>query len=223
MKILVLGDIHEQTANLEPLASELEAADLVVVHGDLTNGGGKERARDILERIRAHGGDPLLAQPGNMDHREATDWFAEQGIDLHGRGRRYDDLAILGVGGSNPTPFGTPTEFSEEEIERFLAAASGEAGDAAHTILVSHAPPRGTSIDLVGGDKHVGSEAVRRFIEEHRPAVCVSGHIHEARGEDRIGETSVFNTGMLSAGGYVWIEPGPGGLRAELRTVGSDR
>ena len=219
MKILVLGDIHEQTANLEKIASDLASADLTIIHGDLTTDGGRDRAREIVAEIRSKTESPVLAQPGNMDRSDATEWFAEEGIDLHGRGRRYEDIGIVGVGGSNPTPFRTPTEFSEEEIEAVLAKAIEEVGDVRVLILISHAPPKDTNVDRVGADLHVGSEAVRRFIEKHEPAVCVSGHIHEARGQDRLGSTDVLNTGMLAAGGYVVIETTETGATAELRLL----
>ncbi len=37
---------------------------------------------------------------------------------------------------------------------------------------------------MVRGGRHVGSAAVRRFIERHRPLACFTGHIHEAAGMD---------------------------------------
>jgi Icc-related predicted phosphoesterase len=52
---------------------------------------------------------------------------------------------------------------------------------------------------------HAGSVAVRRFIEERKPLFSVSGHIHEAQGVDRIGDTVVINTGPALAGNYAEI------------------
>src|SRR6266576_3637175 len=43
--------------------------------------------------------------------------------------------------------------------------------------------------------KPVGSTAVREAIEEHQPALSVHGHIHEARGNCRIGRTLCINPG----------------------------
>jgi Icc-related predicted phosphoesterase len=57
---------------------------------------------------------------------------------------------------------------------------------------------------------------VRAFIERAQPAVCLTGHIHEARAVDRIGQTTVVNPGALSGGGFVKVTLSAEGLRAEL-------
>jgi Icc-related predicted phosphoesterase len=49
----------------------------------------------------------------------------------------------------------------------------------------------------------VGSIAVRTFIEEKQPLLCVTGHIHESKGQDYIGRTLVLNPGMMKDGGYI--------------------
>jgi uncharacterized protein len=41
----------------------------------------------------------------------------------------------------------------------------------------------------------VGSTAVRQLIEEYQPLVALHGHIHESRGETRIGKTWAINSG----------------------------
>jgi Icc-related predicted phosphoesterase len=66
---------------------------------------------------------------------------------------------------------------------------------------------------------HVGSEAVRAFIEAHQPSLCLCGHIHEARATDAIGATRVINPGNLSAGGYVVLRYAQGSLAADLRIL----
>ncbi|MBD3167110.1 hypothetical protein GF324_10955 [bacterium] len=58
------------------------------------------------------------------------------------------------------------------------------------TIWLFHSPPYhcaldraaldGRMIDYVPMDVHVGSIAIQRFIELHRPAITLHGHIHEA-------------------------------------------
>ena len=66
------------------------------------------------------------------------------------------------------------------------------AGDASleNAIGLFHTPPFETALDRVGNDGrlidhvpldlHVGSIAVRRFIEDRRPLVTLHGHIHES-------------------------------------------
>lgn len=48
------------------------------------------------------------------------------------------------------------------------------------TIFVSHAPPYGTTLDVISNGAHVGSKAIREYIETNQPLISLSGHIHEA-------------------------------------------
>src|SRR5262249_38572621 len=52
--------------------------------------------------------------------------------------------------------------------------------DVERAILVTHSPPRDTACDLVQSGAHVGSRAIRAFVERHQPPALLSGHIHEA-------------------------------------------
>ncbi|MBD3247632.1 hypothetical protein GF378_03365 [Candidatus Pacearchaeota archaeon] len=46
-------------------------------------------------------------------------------------------------------------------------------------ILVTHAPPYNTSLDMISQKKHVGSKAIKKIIKEKQPLVGLHGHIHE--------------------------------------------
>ncbi len=80
--------------------------------------------------------------------------------------------------------------------------------DLTRAVLLFHSPPHGTSldraaldgqsIDYVPLDVHVGSIAIRRFIESRQPLLTLHGHIHEAarltgRWRENIGRTTCFN------------------------------
>ncbi|HET9234286.1 MAG TPA: metallophosphoesterase, partial [Candidatus Eisenbacteria bacterium] len=86
-----------------------------------------------------------------------------------------------------------------KDLERLASGCEME-----RTILLAHSPPYGThldraaldgkSIDYAPLDVHVGSVAIRRFIETRAPHVALSGHIHEAARltgawQDRLGRT----------------------------------
>lgn len=82
------------------------------------------------------------------------------------------------------------------------------------SVFAIHSPPRGTACDQMGGGAHVGSRAIRAFIERHQPRLVLSGHIHESARvsgawRDRIGETVCVNPGQfgqpLVCG--VWFDP----------------
>jgi Icc-related predicted phosphoesterase len=56
--------------------------------------------------------------------------------------------------------------------------------------------------DIVHGGRHVGSHAVRAFIEKYQPLACITGHIHEGIGIDKIGRTQIINPGPFRNGYY---------------------
>jgi Icc-related predicted phosphoesterase len=72
--------------------------------------------------------------------------------------------------------------------------------DPRHTIYVCHTPPADTPLDQMPRGRHVGSRAVRAFIEQRQPPITLHGHIHEAPDESgqyaiRIGQTWCINPG----------------------------
>jgi Icc-related predicted phosphoesterase len=80
------------------------------------------------------------------------------------------------------------------------------------TIAVMHSPPYGTKCDVLFNGRHIGSAAIRRWIERHQPLLSLHGHIHESPREsgsfhDRIGETIVVNPGASGRQPHwVWID-----------------
>ncbi|MCD6319753.1 MAG: metallophosphoesterase [Candidatus Desulfofervidaceae bacterium] len=214
MLLVAFGDIHGMVNYIDQI-KELPQADWVIITGDLSNHGGRKEAEAIINHIKQYN-PHILAQLGNMDRLEMDTYFTELGINLHGHGYKLtDNLAILGVGGSTPTPFGTPTEYSEEEIAAFLYTAYDEIKDVPHKILVSHTPPYGTNVDIVGRGEHVGSRVIREFIEKYQPEVCLTGHIHESRNVDKIGKTIILNPGTINLG-YTLVSWDGTNLEAKL-------
>jgi Icc-related predicted phosphoesterase len=216
MRIVSFGDIHMSLRNIERLAPELAAADLVILSGDLTNFGGRDDAAQVLAATRRHARQ-VLALSGNLDQLDVMDFLREQGISLHGEFRQVGRLGIFGCGGSNLTPFHTPTELTDEEIGVLLERGYAGVAQAPQVLMVCHTPPAHTATDRIMNGQHVGSPAVRAFIEAHQPAVCVTGHIHESAGIDHIGHTTVVNAGAFRDGGYIVVTAGPDGLAAELK------
>jgi Icc-related predicted phosphoesterase len=82
----------------------------------------------------------------------------------------------------------------EEELTRLPVSEPGR------TIAVIHCPPYGTRCDVLFNREHIGSRAVRGWIERHQPLLSLHGHIHESPRmsgafADRIGKTVVVNPG----------------------------
>ena len=219
MRIIAAGDIHMDPGNVANIPG-IGTADHIIVTGDITNYGGSHDAAVVLNRLQAVNSS-ILAVAGNLDQPDVARYLEDLGISLHGRGRTIQGLGIMGLGGSNYTPFNTPYEFSEAELGAFLAAGFAQVDSGSNFILVSHAPPVGTKTDLLVNGRHVGSTAVRAFIEEKQPLLCLTGHIHESQGEDRIGRTLVLNPGMIKEGGYIEIIHEDNELSASLHFLTS--
>lgn len=215
MRIIAFGDVHMDLGNFKDIP-QIAAADLILITGDFTNYGNQQQARRIIDTIREVN-ETILALPGNLDNIDVADYLTAQGISLHGAGKTLDNIGIFGVGGSNITPFQTPIEFTEEELAALLESGHGQTKGAKHRILVTHPPPFNTNTDRITSGDHVGSVSVRAFIEKHQPALCLCGHIHESRGEDRIGKTLVINPGMIKDGGWIEVFLENDRLRAVLQ------
>jgi Icc-related predicted phosphoesterase len=215
MKIVSFGDVHMATRNLARMDAVMRDTDLVIVSGDLTNFGGSDDASKVIDDVR-RACARVLALPGNLDTAEVIPFLEREGVALHGRGTVIDGVAIFGCGGSNITPFKTPTEFTEDEIYETLVRGYGEVRDLRPLLMVCHPPPFETRCDRIAGGRAVGSTAARRFIEEFKPDLCISGHIHESAGVDTIGSTTIVNAGPFKDGGYVVVQTAGGKLDARL-------
>jgi len=165
----------------------------VLVAGDIENYDGELAKRRLSEL--AEPGIPLFFVPGNMDSADLSSWPGINSVHaLHGKSAKTDDIYLVGLGGSPLGPFSTPFQIPEETAVQLMdeAMVGFEKGS---LVLVSHCPPKNTKLDLVPSGEHAGSVAVRDFIEKYKPALVISGHIHEAKGTDSMGETMLVNTG----------------------------
>ncbi|MCJ2166054.1 MULTISPECIES: metallophosphoesterase [unclassified Pseudodesulfovibrio] len=215
---IAFGDIHESIDLLDSIPG-LDDADGVIITGDITNRGSREAANRVIEAV-ARINPCIMAQPGNMDTDVVQAYLQEKHMDIHLQVRELaPGLGLMGVGLSTPTPFATPNEISEEMLGSLLEETYilAEAFDT--LICVIHEPPIDTAVDRLSNGQHVGSPAVRAFIERVQPAVAITGHIHESTGTDMLGNTPVINPGMLAGGGYVRIDFDGHTVTATLESV----
>ena len=83
----------------------------------------------------------------------------------------------------------------KEDFENILSETNPS-----KTIYVTHTPPYNTALDIIFDGRHVGSKALRSFIEKTQPPLTLHGHIHESPSRsgrifDRIGNTICVNPG----------------------------
>lgn len=145
----------------------------------------------------------------------------EQNIGLHRCHRVLDNIAFYGVGGA--LPFAGPLEFSEDQLATFAQEAVNDLPANLPEIFVCHQPPYNTLNDHTRSNGHVGSHAVRTFIEARQPLLCLTGHVHEGIGIDRIGRTQIINPGPIwQAGCYAYAEIADSQIKTlEIRQIQS--
>jgi Icc-related predicted phosphoesterase len=125
---------------------------------------------------------------------------------------------MISCGWSNPTPWDSPRELPEEELEARIEAEVRRIDTVDRTIFNLHVPPKDSQLDKAallkpdlspiteGGAPvlaGVGSTAVRNVIERHQPPLALHGHIHESRGTVRIGRTLCINPGSEYSDGIL--------------------
>lgn len=207
MQLLAFADIHGAYAKVNEAIKRESKADAVIIGGDVTTYGSPADAETAIKLFQTNG-KPLFVVAGNMDPTELDQTFDQLGVSVNARGVVFRETGIFGVSGSPFTPMHTPYEIAEDEIARRAEQGWSDVTAARWKIFVPHAPPRDTKVDKILLGKHVGSTAVRSFIDEHQPDVVICGHIHEARGTDKIGKSQIVNCGQAGKGYYAVITLG---------------
>jgi uncharacterized protein len=110
-----------------------------------------------------------------------------------------------------------PHRFDPERRSPTIAQALDQLATeipASETVMVMHSPPRDTHCDVISTRAHVGSRALRAFVEQHQPPLVLCGHIHESARvtgshHDRIGRTLIVNPGQFGTSRLcgVWFDP----------------
>lgn len=139
---------------------------------------------------------------------------------------------------TNPTPWRTARECSEEELLSKLKAMILNVKDVRNCIFNLHTPPVNSGLDtcqrldenlkpvFLGGHPIVfgaGSTAVRTVIERYQPMLGLHGHIHESKGVIKIGRTLCLNPGSEYTEGIlrgVIVDLDAKGVRSYLFTSG---
>jgi Icc-related predicted phosphoesterase len=223
MRMLAGTDFHGFKPSFEHFANEAKAlkVNLMLICGDVTNFGTLEQARTLLS-ILAETNILTLFVPGNCDPPSLINVDLDGVKCIHGSSILYDGFAFMGVGGSPITPFNTFFEMREEEIARVLQECLHKFGGETkrhNIILLSHSPPKNTTLDRTSLGIHAGSTSVRRFIEEYKPLLVICGHIHEAKGRSHINNTLIINPGPAKQGNYALITIKEDKIDVDFRSV----
>ena len=113
-------------------------------------------------------------------------------------------------GWSNPTPWNSPRECTEEQLLEKLEKTISQLSSILTSCFCFHVPPYNSTIDMApkldanlrpvyeGGRPTfipVGSTSVRKVVEKYQPLLGLHGHIHESPGLVKIGRTQCINPG----------------------------
>ena len=168
---------------------------------------------ELAEDRLAGSGVRCFFAPGNDDPAFVDDILRSSAVVTNPENTLIDlgdGFTMISVGYSNKTPWDSPRELPEEELAAYIAQQAEPLGSTDRVIFNFHVPPRDTPIDqavlldrefrpiMKGGMpviSGVGSTAVRDALEKYQPMLSLHGHIHESRGEAKIGRTLAINPG----------------------------
>jgi hypothetical protein len=138
-----------------------------------------------------------------------------------------DHHEMISSGWSNPTPWHTFRETSEEDLAKRIDTMVNQVKNTHNCVFNFHAPPYGSGLDdapeltkdlrpkLAGNLLiPVGSKSIRDAIMKHQPLLGLHGHIHESKGTKRLGRTLCINPGSMYEQGF---------LSGALITLGKDK
>lgn len=219
VKAVVLADIHSRLEPLERMKKPLSEADVVVLAGDITNFGGTDQIRAVIETIQRYAGR-VLAVAGNCDTPLVDAYLTEAGINLHGAAVCVEGWWFVGAGGALPDLGHLPNKAGERLFTEALEQGLGRCGDPGRLVVVTHQPAWNTALDAVGPGRHSGNRAIRAFIDRACPRLAVSGHIHDLIGTDHVGPTTLVNPGPAKDGRYADIELHDEDVRVFLQLLG---
>ena len=192
MKFLLITDLHQHKSAINWINKEIEEykVDFVIHLGDVTDMGTNEDAVELLSAIKSK----VYVIPGNCDPRDMPEKIGDVAVNMHMKKISIDGYDIVGMGGGNKSPFGTPFELEDDEFKSGLEAIASEG-----MILMTHAPSYGV-LDEIPTGMHVGCPAIREIVDKYHPILAMSGHIHEAIGCKQIGGTTFVNPGPAKDG-----------------------
>jgi len=216
MRLLCITDIHSNRQKFEQILMREREPDLLIIGGDFTNFGPVQEAEGLLELAQTYCPN-VFAVAGNCDSAEIDAMLRRRGVSLHAFGQEFNGIGFFGLSAMPPWR-GDMYEFSEAQLDRFLAQGFEYVQNRARLIMVSHPPPHHTRVDHNNSGKHVGSTSVRAWMEKTKPMLIVCGHIHEARGLDEWQNTKIVNCGPSKQGYYAVAEVGEQ-VKVELKQI----
>jgi Icc-related predicted phosphoesterase len=173
---------------------------------------------EIAEKNLTGTGIRFIVAPGNDDNPIIDPVLDTSQVVERAEGKvlEFDGHQMLNSGYTNPTPWATPRECSEDELKKKIEDMISQIKDFKTCIFQLHAPPYGSGLDdapmldkdlrpIKGGTVRgpAGSTAVLEAIKKYQPLLGLHGHIHESKGARKIGKTLCVNPGSMYSEGIL--------------------
>jgi Icc-related predicted phosphoesterase len=155
----------------------------------------KEKYDLINQLVAKYAKSDCYFLPGNYDiDLQYTHLFE---MDIHRKSFKKSGLKFSGYGGAPIVTSGIPEKlavkfheyskngFTYSEPEDFFKEELPD-------VAIIHNPAYGY-LDKIPGYGNIGSQGIRRYIDEYPPILVVSGHVHEDQGVVRKGRTLFLN------------------------------
>ncbi len=189
MKIIAFSDIHGSIKTINDIIKKAknEKVDFIICVGDITYFG--KDLDKLLFKLKCD--IPLIIIPGNHeDENEVMKLCKKFGfLFLHNSSYRIGNYLFIGRGSGG-------FSLVDEEFEHIANKLKKTIKKSDKIILLTHAPPYGTRLDLLSVG-HVGCNSFTKFIREVKPVLHISGHLHETAGfVDKIGKTRLINVSL---------------------------
>ena len=173
-----------------------------------------ERWLTIAEERLRGSGIKCFISPGNDDKFEIDSVLSKSDYVINPEGKvvQLDSShEMITLGYVNMTPWKCPRDVTENELRSKIEDLTSHVTNFKTSIFCFHCPPFDSVIDLApeldenlkpvlapgGGPRMMptGSPSVRAAIEKLQPLLGLHGHIHESRGNVKIGRTICLNPG----------------------------
>ncbi len=144
----------------------------------------KEKYALIEDLILKYAGAACYMLPGNYDiDLRYTDLDHR---DLHQKKKKFDDLLFAGYGGAPVATSGIPEKLAvvyheSSTSQSFYSEPQDLFDEYQPDVMVLHNPVYGY-FDRIPAVGHVGSVGLRNYLDDHRPVLVTSGHVHEDYG-----------------------------------------
>ncbi len=199
LKLLVISDVHGEKRSLNRVKAiyHNHDPDIAVVCGDITHFGDKEEAVNYLEKIPM----AVMGVVGNCDPKGVEEAYESVEADyLHLSPTEKDGIKFIGLSGS---------KYSDDDLKEFKELSS----DA--DVFVLHQPPY-SYLDKTSRGKNIGDRGLLPIIDENKPRLVLSGHVHEDKGIIEEDETVYLNPGPAHDDNFALVEISKDGIRGKL-------